>query len=182
MTKTKKSKINLRVYLYLLVLLIAGIFVYNYLSMQPNKKNFQQARASIDDIYSGTTSVLGKPDATKRINSCGGSQCTVYTSFVYGVADKNQAEEYFKQIRSQIRSQKSLVPTKPLSHALDLSTNGFDSAQDLYSEGKLLCTAKYTYNPPQVTLLKVKDINSNPLYVEIGCTGAAKKNFYPNSK
>jgi hypothetical protein len=181
MAKTKRSLINNKLYLILALLFMAGFFIFNHLSVQSNKRNFEHARTAIDSVYSGTTSVLGNPDAHRRVNTCGGSQCTVYTSFVYAVDNKNQADEYFKKIQTQISSQKSLVPTRPVSSGLSHS-NGFDGAQDLYSYGKLTCTAKYTYNPPQITLLRVKNIASNPLYVELGCTGAAKKNFYPSSK
>ena len=179
-TRTKKSPINFRLYFGIFVVLIAGFLVYNHLSVQANKKNFQEARTSIDSIYSSVISALGEPDASKRLSSCGGSQCTVYTSLVYGVSDKNQANEYFAKIQAKIKNQSAFVPAKPLSTSL-ASANGFDTAQDLYADGKLSCTSKYTYNPPQVTLLQVKSASSKPLYIEIGCTGSAKKSFYPSS-
>lgn len=177
MARTKKSPINFRLHIGVFVVLIAGFFIYNYMGVQANKKNFQEARSTIDSIYSSTTATLGNPDASKRLSFCGGYQCTVDTSFVYSVSDKNQANEYFTKIQSQIKKQSSFVSAKPLSTSL-ASLDGFDIAQDLYSDGKLSCTAKYTYNPPQVTLLKVKSAASKPFYVELGCTGTAKRAFY----
>jgi len=161
-----------------LFVLIFGFFIYQFLLNQANKKSFDQARITIDSIYNSAVSNLGKPDASKNINSCGNNQCTVYTSFVYGVKDEDQANQYFSKIQDSIKSHPEFKNKKTLSMGINSSLNGFNTAQDLYSYKKLTCTAKYTYDPPQVTLLKVKSTLSKPLYVEVGCSGIAKSAYY----
>lgn len=180
MGRTKTT--NTRLIIGILVVLVAVFFAYSYLSVQANKKTFEQARSAVDNIFSQTTKTLGSPDASKRVSSCGSSQCTVYTSFVYGVVDKNQAENDFRTIQGNIKGQDSFVPAKNLPTRITTTALGYHSAQGVYNFKSLSCTAKYLYDTPQATLLKQKDKSKKPFYVEIGCTGSAKKDFYPSSK
>lgn len=180
MGRTKTT--NLKLIIGALVVFIAAFFAYSYLSVQANKKTFQQARTAVDDVFVQTATSLGSPDSSKRVNSCGDSQCTVYTAFVYGVADKSQAEKDLQAIQSNIKSQSNFVPAKGLSTQITTSALGYHSAQDVYNFKSLSCTAKYLYDTPKGTLLKQKDKSKKPFYVEIGCTGPAKKEFYPRSK
>ena len=172
----------MHLYIALLAVLIAGFLIYNYLSVQANKKSFEQARSAIDSIYSETTKSLGLPDANSKASHCGGSQCTVSTSFVYSVVDKNTASDDFHRIQNIIKNQKDFMPSGSLAMSLTTLSNGFTNARDLYSDGKLSCAAQYTYSPPQAIPLKVKNSGSKPFYVEIGCTGTAKRAFYNPSQ
>lgn len=182
--KTKKSpKRKWLVYaLLLLVLLIAGFLLYNYLSVQANKKSFQEARVAIDSIYSSTVSTLGQPDASKHINSCGGQQCTVYTSFIYGVSGYNQANKYYKTIQNEISQNPVFIPTKALSKKIITTEKNYSGAQDLYIHKKLSCTAKYLYNTPQAALLNLRNRSMKPFYVEIGCTGPTEHAYYNHTQ
>lgn len=178
MARVKTKSLTPKKWFLLLVVLIAGFLIYNYLSIQANKKTFAQARLAINNIFSQTTKNLGPPDASRRIDSCGDSDCTIYTSFIYAVTDKSQAESYLHTIQSDIKSQDNFVPAKSLSTHITTSSLGYHSTQDVYNFKSLSCTAKYLYDTPQATLLKMKNNSKKPFYVEIGCTGSAKHKYY----
>jgi len=178
MARAKRSPINIRLYIGLFVILIAGSLTYNYLSVQANKRNFKQARSTIDSVYSEIVKTLGPSDANSKASHCGGSQCTVSTSFVYGVENKSTASYDFHKIQKIIKNHKKFIPSGPLATDLTALSNGFTNARDLYSNGGLSCAAQYTYDPPQAIPLKVKDSSAKPFYVEIGCTGHANHQYY----
>jgi len=73
------------------------------------------------------------------------------------------------------------MPTKPVSTQIittGVVTTNYHGSQNFYRVNNLECTSKYVYNTPEETFLKLKH-SGIPLFIVIGCTGPAKKQYYP---
>jgi hypothetical protein len=174
------------------LILAAGYWGYGQITTFSNKRNFQQARQTIDSIYSQIVDKVGLPDNTKKDSSCSRSyqefngyvdmSCDVDTSFVFSVSDKVDAQMKINLIQKIINDKKDiLVPSKPINTIIRTTgvvTTNYYGTQNFYKYNGLSCTSKYVYDTPEETFLKIKK-SGTPLYVVIGCTGPAKKQYYP---
>lgn len=186
--KHKKSLLAL----IIIVVLIAGYWIYGQVSTYTNKRDFQQAREAIDSIYKNVSKSASIPDNYSRNNVCARSYqelsgygeitCDVETSFIYAVPNKAEAQDKINLIQKNINQKaKTLKPTKPINTNIETTgvvSKDYYGAQNFYKYGSLDCTSKYVYNTPDDTFLKLKSPGI-PLYVVIGCTGPAKKLYYP---
>ncbi len=178
--------------LIVLLVLAAGYWVYGQVTTYGNKRDFQQARKTIDTVYSQIVDQVGSPDSYKSGNSCSRSyqefngyvdmSCDVDISFVYAVSNREEAQNKINIMQKVINSKNELLkPSRPINTTImttGLVTTNYYGAQNFYKYGSLECTSKYVYNTPDDTFLKLKH-DGKPLYVVIGCTGPAKKQYYP---
>jgi len=160
--------------------------------LELNKRDFQRASRAIDSIYAEIVSQVGQPDNTKRSQTCsrtyqefsgyGPPNCDVDIEFTYGVASLSGANKIYKSIQ-YIVTHDSLKSVSPLSSKITrtlISDKYYSEAQDNYVFNSLNCTSKYVYDTPQDTFLTLKtnkDLKS--LYVVLGCSGAARQQYYP---
>src|SRR3989344_2898298 len=95
--------------LLLVVLLVAGIFVYEKIALELNKRAFANARTAIDTIYADIVKNVGQPDNYKHENSCsrpnqvygqGPLSCDVGISIIYALSNKDQASIIFKKVQT----------------------------------------------------------------------------------
>ena len=56
--------------LILIVLLIAGIFVYEKVALELNRLAFKSAQHAIDTVYEDIVKGVGQPDNSKATNEC----------------------------------------------------------------------------------------------------------------
>jgi len=179
--------------LTILVFAILGFLLYEKIALYENRRNFQQARLAIDSVYADIVRQIGQPDNHKRIDNCtrrymeftgyGDITCHVDDSLIYGVQDKDQAQDMYKKIQKIIGLSSNRFK---LSGSLSGSiTDGFavnapyHSASDSYDFSGLKCTANYVYNTPSETSLKINDREKTPFEVTFGCFGSAKALFFP---
>jgi hypothetical protein len=193
MAKTKTKNIRFVWFLGVAALIIVGFLVYQYISTQLNKRDFQQARAAIDTIYADIVARVGQPDNSKRTNDCsrpseeftqGPLSCSVGTDFIYGVDNEQQANQLFKQIQAIIAAHPELFKsTKPLSSSITdtlVVNTYYHSAEDYYSRGgNMDCFNKYIYDTPREIDLSVINPSQKPLQINIDCSDWAKAQYYP---
>ncbi len=190
-----KSKVRQSKFIWaasVIVLIIAGYFVYQYVATQINKRDFIQARAAIDAVYVDIVAKVGQPDNSKRTNDCsrpseefeqGPLSCSVATDFIYGVDNEEQANQLFKQIQGVIAMHSDqFKPTKPLSGAIadTLVVNTYyHSTLDYYQNAHgLLCVSSYIYDTPREINLSIKNSDKKSFEAGIACSGSAKSQYY----
>lgn len=191
--KTKKRlKWRWLAYAVLLILvLIAGFKIYSHFSIAANKRAFQNARQTIDNVYYDAIKQVGMPDDAKISSSCSRSHeefgsgilsCDLNVNFIYGVNDQNQASLIFKKVQTDISSNhKDLKPTRPLAQSIKDSivvSTTYHAASDTYKSYGLDCTVNYVYDTPREIDLAIKDTNKKPFEITLGCYGPAKQQYY----
>ena len=182
--------------LILIVLLVGGIFVYQKVTLELNRRAFAQARVAIDAVYADIVAQVGQPDNYKRESECSKSyfgpyelriSCSVDTDFIYAVKDQQEADAKTAKINEIVDKQQSrLRPTSaPKS---DIYVNPAPGDPDTNTSinyykgpGGLLCIFKYVYDTPTDTYLQLVHPDSKKsFYVTTGCTGNAKNQYYPS--
>ena len=174
-----------------IVLLVIGVFVYEKVALELNKRAFQQARVAIDTIYADIVAKVGQPDDHKRTGSCsiyteefstGPTFCNIDTSFIYSVTDEGEANRQFKSIQSVISLHKEFKPSQALDSAITskfvVNTNYY-AASDKYKSAGLDCIVNYVYDTPREISLEIHDNTKKPLQVVIGCNSLARSKYYP---
>lgn len=178
--------------LLIFFILIIAFFTYHGYSQYADKKKFEQARADIDTIYADIVAKIGPPDNSKKVNDCsrpnqvfeqGPLSCSVGTSFIYGVADENGANEILKMIEIIVGEKpKVFKPVKSLANKLSdtLVVNSYyHIASDKYTDSGLDCVLSYVFDTPREIDLALKDDARKPLQINVDCTGRAKKEYFP---
>jgi len=189
-TKTFKRK---KILLALLLLLIfaAAYWAYGQITTFSNKRDFQKAQSITDIIYSSIVKQVGVPDNSRESNTCsrsyqeisgyGAITCDIDRSLIYSVDSKEEAQKLIDSVQKIISQNKSYLHTKPIKTSIEttgvLRTNYY-GVQNFYKFKSLDCTSKYVYDTPEDTFLELKH-EGKPLYIVIGCTGPAKKQYYP---
>ena len=177
--------------LLLTILLVAGIFVYERVALELNKRAFSQARATIDTIYADIVAQVDQPDNSKHSDTCsiytevystGPTYCNIVTTLIYGVKDESEANNVFKKIQLVIESHNDLIDSiKPLSSkisAMTVANAPYYASSDRYKSSGLNCVANYIYDTPQQISLTVEDNKMKPLEITLGCNGKARADFY----
>lgn len=176
------------------VLLVAGIFVYGRIALELNKRAFAHARAAIDTVYADIVKNVGQPDNFKRSSTCsrpnqvygqGPLSCEVSTTFIYSVLNMSQANIYHKKIQTIVDKQEVLKLSKPASSGITtgLVVNTYYSdAHDFYRNNGLNCEVSYWYDTPRQIELQIRDKNKKPLEVSITCNDWAKAQYYPSDQ
>jgi len=175
--------------IFLAALIALGIVGYAQYQKYENKLAFQDAQRSIDSIYEKVISSVGKPDISRRQNSCsrpsqewtlGPLSCSLNTEFVYAVNDRSEANEIHMKFQKIISSENQLVAkklSKEITDELVINTY-YHSAFDSYTTlGGLDCAGKYVFDTPQDSFLHTSN-GKKDLYIAIGCTGPAKIAYY----
>jgi hypothetical protein len=172
----------------LLVLLIGAYFVYEKVALEMNKRDFQQARAAIDNVYSEIVHQVGQPDNFKKYNLCdtyknefenGPISCNVNVDFIYSVRDEDDANIILKKLQKIILDN-GLIESALANFIQDRTVGNsyFHDAIDNYEYSKLRCVSKYIYDTPSETYLTVKNKNRKSFQINLGCAGLAKDNYY----
>jgi len=177
----------------LIVLVVAGFFVYQRITLELNKRGFQQARSAIDIVYADIIAKVGPPDNSKRVNSCnrvkeefenGPLSCDVDTSFIYGVNGVEEADSLMSNIQNLIANHPGLLqPSAPLTNQISstLVVNSYyQTAHDHYKTARhMKCETSYIYDTLRETDLSIKDQTKKPLEIGIDCSDWAKAQYYP---
>lgn len=184
-------------FLLVIFLLIVGVFFYEKIALELNKRAFQQARTSIDTVYADIVAQVGQPDSYKRSNSCsrpnqeftqGPLSCNVATTMIYGVSNPSEANTKFKSIQTIVNSKKIFKPTSPPADTIRAASVGVitsSTALDHYTinSSKMDCAIKYVYDTPSETslLLKMNTPEEKAFYISIGCDDWARAQYYPKN-
>lgn len=177
--------------LFIITLLLAGVFIYQKVAQELNKRAFQQARTAIDSVYSDIVTQVGQPDNSKRNNFCsrpnrefepGPLSCDVSTSFIYGVEDEDQANAYLKKIQAIISTHSSFKNTKALTSSLKASqvvNSVYHTSDDNYRISGIDCVVSYVFNTPREINLTLMDKNKKGFEVSLSCFSDARSQYYP---
>ena len=177
----------------LIVLVVAGFFVYQRIALELNRQGFKQARSAIDTVYADIVAKVGPPDNSKRVNDCsrpneefeqGPLSCAVNTDFVYEVSDEQQANDMLGQVQGVINQQSSLLQAaKPLSGSIKdtfVARTYYHTTIDYYrTKQKMNCEVSFIYDTPSEIDLQIKNPRGLPLEIGIGCSDFAKAQYYP---
>jgi hypothetical protein len=176
-----------------IVLLVAGIFVYERIALELNKRAFAHARSAIDTVYADIIKSVGPPDNSKRSSDCsiyenefvvGPDYCNIDTSFIYGVLDEDEATAQFKKIQTVINQHKNFKPTRPLSLKITDQTvvnSAYHTASDEFIAAGLPCIVNYVYDTPREIFLSINDSSKKPFQIVIGCNGKTWALYYPRT-
>lgn len=187
-----KSHKLLALFLFI-VLLVVGIFVYERVALELNKRAFARARTAIDTVYADIVAQVGQPDNSKRSSFCsrpnqtfgqGPLSCNVDTSFIYGVANEDQANVYLKKIQIVINNHKNFKLSKLLSPAitsLPVVNSIYSSATDYYKTAGMECIVSYWYDTPRQINLVIKDQSKKSIEISLGCDDLARAMYYPKN-
>jgi hypothetical protein len=191
LTGLKRHKfLILVIFLGLLAVVIAGVQAYQ---RHQNKLAFQQARTAIDEVYKDIVTKVGPPAASKSINSCqrhnqefeeGPLSCAVGISFIYSVANREEANKRYKAIQSIIKSRTDLfkpdgVLSSEIRDELVFNTYYHSAYDRIRTKSDMECSAKYIYDTPDETFLRISEIRDKTFQVNIGCSDWAKQKLYP---
>lgn len=98
--------------LAVLVFLFVALTLYNKVLAYQEKKEFEKARVAIEALYADIENLVGKPDKTDRISSCGyGSAkftrgfrgCNVSINFTYKVSGPDEATRRAQAVIKETR-------------------------------------------------------------------------------
>lgn len=179
--------------LLLIILAVAGIFIYEKIALEQNKRAFAEARDAIDTIYKDIVAKVGTPDSSRRTSECsrpsveigkGPLSCDVGTDFIYGVADKPEADVLKFRIQNVIGDHpdlfKQIAPPAPSFPLNPAPGNNTDSQINYYrTKSGMECSVKYVYDMPREIQLSTKDHNEKGIGILIGCFADARTEFYP---
>ncbi|MEX1995367.1 MAG: hypothetical protein WD887_01155 [Candidatus Saccharimonadales bacterium] len=180
--------------LVIAVVLIGIVFWgYQAYSGYTNKKSFEKALAAIDIVYADIVSEVGPPDNYKHTNDCsrpsgvyedGPLSCSVSTSFIYGVANRTEANNLLKKIQTVIGEHQDLLkPTQALAATIEdtLVVNTYHhSALDSYTRGGSMdCYTSYFYDTFEEIDLTISSKVKKPFQINLGCSDFANKEYYP---
>jgi hypothetical protein len=169
---------------------IAGIFIYQKIALELNKRDFQNARTAIDSVYADIVRQVGPPDNYKKVNQCvreheeltqGSLFCNIDTTIIYGVKDRVEASSILAKVQGVITNEKQFKLSGHLSRGIQdrLVTNTYyHTAEDNYRYSNLDCVASYVYDTPGEISLSLQDKNMQPLEISFGCNGPAKQSYY----
>jgi hypothetical protein len=201
MANTKKRKYSLLGWIgghklvsftLILIIAIAGYFAYRAIALRQNKHDFQQASATINDIYNNIVRQVGEPDNAKVASYCtrtyqefagySSPTCHIDTSIIYGLNNEDDANTILKKIQSLVSTDsRSFKPTKQLSDSIKdtlVASSIYHAASDTYQAYGLKCVLNYIYDTPREIDLKVSGLNKKPFEITIGCYGPAKQQYY----
>ncbi len=118
--------------LALVVLGVAGFFVYQRIALELNRLAFKDAQHAIDTLYADIAAQVGQPDDQKQNYYCGGFRgefgegplsCYLDTSFIFGVNDKQQSDQFISKIKNVINAKSSFKPDpKPSAPSVNTSS------------------------------------------------------------
>lgn len=177
----------------LIAILVVGIFVYEKVALELNRRAFSQARAAIDTIYADIVAQVGQPDNSKRSNTCsrpnvvfgqGSLSCDISTSFIYGVTNEDQANNVFKKTQQIVGQQKTFKPVmlEPAITSAPVGNTIYTSATDRYKAARGIdCTMSYWYDTPRQTDLEINDKSKKTFEIMLNCNGWAKDQYYPKN-
>lgn len=187
--KSKWSRLVLAI-----LIISAGYLIYNQYSIYSEKKNFERARADINEVYAEVVAKLGEPDNSDRRSTCsrtsvvfgqGDLSCDVRTDFLYGVVNLDEANRKFKEIQKIISSNGNFKRTSTAATSIKTETSAdthnassIHRAVDDYRVSGLDCVAGYNYESPFETSLGSVENNKKTFFVSIGCYAPAKKEYY----
>lgn len=174
-----------------IVILIAGVFVYERVALEMNRLAFKSAQHAIDSIYADVVAHVGPPDNSKHENFCsrpsqvygqGPLSCTVSTSFIYGRANLSDANTSFNQIQNTISKSGLLFPVELEANitSAPVANTIYTSATDRYrTREKMDCTVSYWFDTPRQIDLDIADKSKKSLEVIVGCNDWARLQYYP---
>jgi hypothetical protein len=194
-TKLKRWAKNSPIYLLMLIGLVAFIYfvLYRPLAIHQEKKNFEKAEASLNELYEKIVQKIGLPDQKKNNKSCGYSSvvfgrgdlgCAVSISALYENINSDSATLKMKQIATFIgnklypgagtRNQEGFVPK---------DRNPVQSfRQDYKKFNDLSCTVSYSYPVyPTYSYSIFQTEFAENILIELSCGGPAKAEHYPVS-
>jgi hypothetical protein len=176
----------------IVLVLIAGLWGYHAVAKWQNKRQFEHARASIDQLYSDIVANVGKPDNHKRTDICsrpnmkfeqGPLSCDVDLSFIYGVENEPEALDKMHKIQNVINSHKDFNSQGAVSKLISSSSIGsnlYQGARDTYKYEDLDCVVVFTYDTPSETYLELTNsLSKKTFYISIGCGGYARSEVFP---
>lgn len=176
-----------------LIILLALIYIpFRAYQLYADNQKFAQSRAAINTAYEAVAAGLGQPDALKSKDSCtketavwhGHITCRVETDFVYGVANRQQADVLLHQIQQVISRQVKVLhpvgkPAAAFSDSLVFDTYYHDALDNYRGPYHIACSVKYSFDTPDEVDLSLINPRKKPLEVFLACAGDAKAAYYP---
>ncbi len=169
-----------------------GVLAYEKITLEQNRRAFIDARKAIDIVYVDIVKQVGQPDNFRRSNTCsrpsmefqrGPLSCDVSTDFIYGVSNKEEADQLKAKIQAVFKQHGDILIPSPAPpsdiHPIPAPGNNTDSSNDFYKSKKGLdCSVKYTNNRPDEISLKLGTGNLKIFSTTTGCGGSARTEFY----
>jgi len=179
--------------LTIVLLVIIAVFTYFKISLELNRRAFQQAAHAIETIYADIVKEIGPPDDNRYSRECsrpsvvydqGPLSCSIGIDFIYGVSDKQEPDQLKERIKSVINHHSNLLlPTTAPPSFIDVNPapgNNTDSTIDYFkTSAGMECTSKYTYDMPREIQLNTKNRNEKGFGISISCSSDARGQFFP---
>lgn len=108
-------------FLFIFVL-VGGVFVYEKVALELNKRAFTQARVAIDTVYVNIVKETGEPSDFSESYGCGGFQgvlgegplsCYINKRIAYSVSDATSLDQLKTKVQATIDTSKLLIPEAP---------------------------------------------------------------------
>jgi hypothetical protein len=182
LAQAKQNKwLTLTILVFIIFLALA---VHHKIVVAADKKKFEQARMSLESLYSDIVAQVGTPERVERVNSCGyGNRefdrgplgCSVTLQLTFVLNDSVQASHLASQV-DMIASQKSRTFKSTYSNSssalpfngpqIDIS-GGHDTGGYIDLKSMLSCATNSYF-----------DKSSLLLHTELSCGGSAKAPYY----
>jgi hypothetical protein len=178
------------------LVIIAGFLVYRQFEIKEEKQRFEQARASIDALYTEIVAIAGEPDKTETSESCGYAErkfdrgprsCNVRTAFVYSLSDEKAANQQYKSVKSGLSESQGYftitftnegerLPLKPYDESFE---NEIDySMREVLTSMNCSLSVRYGSSDADWHFIN-STAERNSISVSMGCRGDAKAEHYP---
>lgn len=161
-----------------------GYYAYNSYIKWNDRHRFEQAQASIDELYTDIVAKVGEPNNYRRSASCsrpnqkfeqGPLSCNVGVEFVYDLNDRSEAESKYESAQSVIKNQNQLFTLTTYDKKLkDVSFNTWLSVSGY---GKMIaangmgCVFKFVFDTPKSTYLDIKgETKGKVFYGTLSCS------------
>ncbi|OGL29681.1 hypothetical protein A3D14_03615 [Candidatus Saccharibacteria bacterium RIFCSPHIGHO2_02_FULL_47_12] len=197
--KLKRMAKNLPIYFLMTVGIMVFVYfvLYRPYAIHQEKKDFEKAEATLNELYDKIVAKIGKPDQEKKVNKCsysssfsefetrGDRSCDVAIYALYENKNAEQSNTIMKtasqivgtsQIRKVFGSQQQNAFVPIVSPSTQQSF-----AQDYNNVSGLRCGVSYSY-PIEAGLYEVfKPKAAESIEIELSCYGSARAEHYPVS-
>jgi hypothetical protein len=161
--------------------------------VRQDKKRFEKAEASLDELYAKIVATVGKPDQEKQDKSCayasrefekGPLGCAISVSALYENTTFGAANSKMTQITPLISNKVYPGPgEKYQTNFVPLAENNNQSfAQDYKKFVSISCAVDYIYPAyPSYSSSPFQTKYTENFQIELSCGGSAKAEHYPVS-
>jgi hypothetical protein len=183
----RSFKLNLRLFVILLVVFIVGCVGYYLDRIDQEKRDFAKAETSIDSVAQAIQAKIGKADEIKKQKSCartsqeygeGQLSCDVSLYLLYHNKNAEQSSSMMKDI-SELQQSPVRIGSASATNDNDFNADPDKRGDQIYFQdfGSKDCGLSYRYPAQEFTVFKATNFTN--LQIELSCGKTTIRQLYP---